>query len=237
MRTLVVQGVAIGAMQLESEVAHYAARVLRLAPGTEVYLLDPRAKVRARATLTSVTDGVTVTVHEIEPAPLRRPLVLLQGLPKGDKSDAIVQDATELGATEIAFVCMRHSVRVIDDSRRERTMLRWKKIAEESARQCERIDVPILSLFDDLESAAAHVSHCARFALYEKAHLALRHVLEEQLSLSDPLAFLVGPEGGFHRDEVAFLENERFHLCSLGDTILRTETVATTFLGAVRVWS
>ena len=90
--------------------------------------------------------GDEVFVRVVERAPSRSEpsvkVTVYQGLPKGDKMDAIVQKAVELGAWEIVPVLMRRSVSRPDAKAAVKKAARWQKIAEEAAKQSGRGILP-----------------------------------------------------------------------------------------------
>ena len=65
--------------------------------------------------------------------------------------------------------------------------------------------------------------------------LALGGALAEAVTRGAAVAFAVGPEGGFSAVEVDLARSKGFVPASLGEFVLRTETVAAAVLGAVRV--
>jgi len=98
---------------LNQEESDHASKVLRLKVGEEVQLLD--GENRYEAVLTDVSGLVSARVTALcasPEAPSRA--VLLQGLPKADKLEMIVQKATELGVWQIWPVEMLRSVAKAD---------------------------------------------------------------------------------------------------------------------------
>jgi 16S rRNA (uracil1498-N3)-methyltransferase len=163
-------------------------------------------------------------------------LWLLQALAKGDKCDAIVRDATELGATAIQFVETERTVVRIDRDRAKPRVLRWRKIAEEAARQSARDEVPQMSGPTPWLDAVLGVPETfERIVLWEHAEQPLVLALEAAIENERGIALAVGPEGGLTPEEVEAARRAGWHVCSLGRSILRTETVATAVLGAIRV--
>ncbi|MGH7269746.1 MAG: RsmE family RNA methyltransferase, partial [Polyangiaceae bacterium] len=188
------------------------------------------------------TDGESISVRV---GALRRgathaehSLTLIQGFAKGDKCDAIVRDATELGATRIVIAITKRSVVQLDESRTDARHARWVRIALEAARQCGRSDVPLVERprpwADALESVDRET---ARFCLYERATEPLAPSLFDALGRGAHLAFACGPEGGLEDAEVEQARALGWSISSLGPRVLRTETVAPAVLGAVRVWT
>lgn len=236
MRRAKVIGLRSGTMTLAADVSHHLGRVLRLRSGDTFTAFDPVARTEAIATVSGEAIGaMTIEVGACAPGAVvaTQTLALLQGLPKGDKADAIVRDATELGASHVTFVATARSIVKLDAGRAEARRERWQRIAEEAARQCGRSDVPTVGGPVPLDAALRDLEDAARFTLYEEATAPLGPPLSR--ALPGPVAFLVGPEGGLEADEVRAAEALGWQTVSFGPFVLRTETVAAAALGAVRV--
>ena len=221
--------------------AHYLARVLRLRAGDAFVAFDPATGREADATtVRAEPDALTVRFGSLREGATRSPLeiTLIQGLAKGDKCDAVVRDATELGATRVIVATTRRSVVKLDAARGAERQARWARIAQEASRQCGRADVPAIDAPCAWAQAIARVSDgAARFVLWEQASEPLGPPLFTALSGGVPLAFACGPEGGLEQAEVDAAREQGWAVVSVGPLALRTETVAAAVLGAVRVWS
>jgi 16S rRNA (uracil1498-N3)-methyltransferase len=238
-RTILARGLHSGRFTLDAASSHHLKVVLRLREGALVRVLDPDANLSAVASLVSLEPLVSLDVKELtHEKRIARPLIWIQGLPKGDKADAIVQDATELGAAEIRFVQMHRCVRRLEGERQEKAVARWQKIAEEAAKQCKRSDVPKVHGPHAIDALLANLPEAAhRILFYEQATVHVQEPLMTALrDLGSPIVFAAGPEGGVTEEEVLLFLQAGFHVCSLGPLILRTETVAAAALGAVRLW-
>ena len=223
-----VRGLAEGTMTLDAETARYVVAVHRLEAGDALLLFDGAAHNEADARIIGISP-LRVEVGPLRPAAnmAQRNITWIHALPKGDKADAIVRDATELGATTIRFVHSARTVVRLDEERAASRVARWEKIAVEAARQCGRGDVPSIMPVSSWEDACESVSG-AKFCLYERATTRL-----DALVLSgDRLVFAVGPEGGLDEAEVVVAQKNGFAIVSLGELILRTETVCAAVLGA-----
>jgi 16S rRNA (uracil1498-N3)-methyltransferase len=231
-------GLAARDQVLAPEVAHYVVRVRRLAQGDRFVAFDPSQELEADAEIIRVTPHeVVARVGALRPAPAIavRDVTWIQALPKGEKMDGIVRDATELGATRIVPVSSAFTVVKLDASRRKARRERWERIAREAARQCGRGDTPAIHDVLAWQEGLALQAGGSRFCLYERATEPLGPLLLESLGTPAPLVFAAGPEGGLRADEVEQAIGAGFGVVSLGAFVMRTETVAAATLGALQV--
>lgn len=233
-----IEELASGELTLDAATSRYLARVLRLDIGDELFAFDPKRALEADAQITTIDRGmVTIRVGSLRPAVVvaTRSVTLVQGMAKGEKCDAIVRDATELGITKIIFADTERSVVKLTAARAVERSERWKKIADEAARQCGRGDVPEISIASWSESMEATSPSSARFVLDPRAHLPLTpHLIEATRDRDRGIAFAVGSEGGLAAAEVEIALKQGWRAVSFGNTILRTETMAAALLGALR---
>ncbi len=219
---------------LDDGTSHYVARVLRLPVGEVITLFDAKLGTVARAEVLEVGAQVKVRIGVVEQQRDRGPFVqLLYALAKGDKVDSVIQDATELRASHITLVSTERSVVQLSAERATARHTRWERIAEQAARQCGRAQVPVIDGPMPLAEAAQQTHALHKFCLHPAAPVPLGNLLPSALGTGDGLAFAIGPEGGFSSDELSLLERTGFTLVRIGDTVLRTETVAACVLGAV----
>jgi 16S rRNA (uracil1498-N3)-methyltransferase len=223
-----------GELVLDARASHYVANVYRLAHGARIVLIEPERAVEAVAEVLDVErSGVRCRVGPVTPArAAARPVLLLQGLAKAEKLDAIVRDATELGATLVAAVETSRSV-VRLGGRADKRLDRWRRIAREAARQAGRGDVPdVRGPMPWSEAVALAPTDALKVCLWEEATEPLGRELS-RLSAEQAVAIAVGPEGGLTPEEAGLAAGAGYRLVSLGPFILRTETVAAAVLGAV----
>jgi 16S rRNA (uracil1498-N3)-methyltransferase len=241
-----IPDLAPGERRLDGAVAHYLARVLRLRAGDAFVAFDPATAREATAvTVGTDPDSITVRFGALREGPSRaaHDLTWIQGLAKADKCDAVVRDATELGAARVLVAFTRRSVVKLDATRASERQARWARIASDAARQCGRSEAPLVDVPCPWSEALAHAvdaeraSECVRFCLWERATDPLAPPLFEALQRGAPIAFACGAEGGLDVREVDEARSAGWLVVSLGPLVLRTETVAAAVLGAVRVWS
>jgi len=223
---------AAGRRGLSRDEAHYLTRVHRLSVGAQLIAFDPETQTECDATLVQVTRDETV-VELGTPRPARsavsRRTVVLQCLPKGRKMDAVVRDATELGATHIIPV---QSERCVSRARGEAATGRWARVVLEAARQSGRGDVPSIAPVTPLADALTEVKAdptLVGFCLDPRAARNLRDAVSD----ASAVAVLIGPEGGLNDSEIEVAHNHGFTTVRLGRFVMRTETACAASLGAL----
>jgi 16S rRNA (uracil1498-N3)-methyltransferase len=208
-------------------------RVLKLDRGDEVWLWDEEGR-EYRAVITK-TAGMSVYVRVLEErgrdveSPLR--LALVQGIPKGDKFEFIIQKATELGVWRIYPAVTERTVVRIPAERRESRLRRWQAVAREAARQCGRVQIPQVMPAAPLDEILTcdHDPAAHRMFLWEREtgdNSLKGYLLSRAQSPAAPVYVFVGPEGGFSAREAELARSCGCAAVTLGSRILRTETAA-----------
>lgn len=210
-----------GRARLTPEARHYLADVLRLAPGAALEVFDGAGGRYAGR----LEDGLeTVALGPREEARAGAPeIALLFALAKGEKVDLVVQKATELGAARIAPFAAARSVVRLEGAKGEERARRWRKIAEEAARQCGRADVPAVSPPLALEAALAALPQGTVSFAFHPGGPSLSEAGERG---APAYAAIVGPEGGLTSDELESCRRALAVPASLGPRVLRAETAA-----------
>lgn len=217
------------ALPLTPEDLHHAVRVLRIRPGEDLEVVEPGGQawlVHVESVSEDAVEAVPVEPLAEKPGPA---VVLVQGLAKGEKMDAIVRQAVEVGVAEIIPVLTRRSIVRLDARKSAERGERLRRIARSAAEQSHRNRVPDVSDPMPLDSALPLLAGCARVVvLWEDS---TGSGISEALaglcgSPNARVAVVVGPEGGLDSAEVAQLEAIGAVVASLGPSILRTETAA-----------
>ena len=211
------------AITLSGAPFHHLCRVLRTPVGAEVMVGDGRGLWLRCRLERAEKDCARLVVCEREcHRDTALEVHLLQGLPKGDKLELVLQKATEQGTARLTPVLTARSVPVRDAAREGRRLERWQRIVTEATRQCGRAQVPQVDAPLPLAQALSQVSAEMRLVAWEEGGRSLSS-LAENFSPSS-VAVLIGPEGGFEASEVALAQDFGFLPVTLGPRILRTET-------------
>lgn len=173
----------------------------------------------------AVTGRILGTVQE---PPRRTPrLCLGQSLLKGEKMDWVIQKATELGVSEIVPIGSPHSVVQLKADRVDNRLTRWQRIALEAAQQSEQWRVPTIASPQSL--AALLTSRAAGtiiLMLTERREGKSLQMVELPQGATASVLILIGPEGGWSKEEVHIAEQAKALPITLGRQILRAETAA-----------
>jgi 16S rRNA (uracil1498-N3)-methyltransferase len=206
-------------ISLPAEVMRHLRTVLRLTAGSECEILDGAGQL-ARARILEQAEVRILSVEKITPPYCR--LSLIQGLPKGEKLELVLQKGTELGVAHFLPTQMERSVSRVKTDREQKRRQRWEKIIQEAARQSRQPYLPQLQLSRTLESALSAVEADLKLLLWEESGQPLEQVLPATAPRS--VAVIVGPEGGITSDEALLAQTAGYLPVSIGPRILRTET-------------
>lgn len=161
---------------------------------------------------------------------------IFQGLPKAEKMELIIQKCTELGVCSFTPLEMNRCVVKITGKDEEKKIARWQKIAEVAAKQSGRDIIPTVERKINIKQLA---SKCNEFDLvlvaYENEdNIFLKNELNKIRKQDDlNIAIMIGPEGGITEEEIEIMKNANAKIVSLGNRILRTETVAMVMSGII----
>lgn len=150
-------------------------------------------------------------------------ITLVIPLLKEQKMDLILQKATELGVDEIVPVVMERSIVKFDSSKEDKKLVRWRKICKEASEQAKRLDIPVVTQIlkmEDLKSFSGVKLTCSTSEKSEN----IKKYLKKQQNY-DKIILVIGPEGGLTKQEEEYLKTINFVSVSLGNLIMRVETV------------
>jgi 16S rRNA (uracil1498-N3)-methyltransferase len=150
---------------------------------------------------------------------------------KFDRMEWAIEKCTELGATRIIPVIARRTDAHLATAAAKRVE-RWRRIAHEAAQQSRRQRVPQIDEAVKLKSALG-VEAPVRLLLNENERS--KKICEALAGAGSPLAFAVGPEGGWAEEELAQFDAAGWQSVTLGPAILRAETASIAALAATAV--
>lgn len=230
-----------GSVLLTGSDVKHIVNVLRMGIGDELLLSATSGRefqcvINRIENQSVVCQVLNAWMNQTEP---RVRVFLLQGIPKGEKMDLIVQKAVELGVTRIVPITMERTVvrfHTAQDAGRKQS--RWQKISDESSKQCGRGFCPEVAPVQSLKTAISGIPEgsLALVAYENETVYSLKQRIQSAISNGAvrSVAVLIGPEGGISPAEYEMVCAHGFLSVSLGKRILRTETAGICVLSALR---
>lgn len=222
-----VESCAADRLRLPEAEAHHAVRVQRLRIGDRVAIFDGAGTTATGEIRAIDAAGVEVAVLErcVAATPARL-LDMAVAMPKGERSDWLVEKLAELGVARLIPLRTRRTVVVPAENKLER----WRRKCVAAAKQCGaaremRIAEPLA-----LAELLAEPGRATLLLMADPGAPAGSLVAAARES-AQALA-LIGPEGGFTPDEQAALTHAGARAVRLTTTTLRIETAAVVLAGA-----
>lgn len=200
-------------------------RVLRMRPGEDLIICDGQGTDYKCRLVSADKEEAQAEIVEVVrcPAEPTVKVTVLCGLPKGDKTDYIIQKCVEAGADRIGF--FKSDRCVAKPENLPKKLERWQRISEEAAKQSGRGIIPPVFWAGELADAFNEAVQCdAGLFMYEAGE---REAISDVLSANREIktaAIITGPEGGFAEFETELAKICGLHICSMGERILRCET-------------
>jgi len=208
---------------LDGPEGRHAAAVRRLREGERVDLTDGAGAVAECVVREVLKDALRLDVLTRREVPPPRPrLVVVQGLPKGDRGELAVEMMTEVGVDVIVPWPASRSITQWKGDKVAKALQRWRSTAREAGKQARRFHLPEVT-----EPATTHgveellAGAALGLVLHEEATEPLSRVA---LPADGDIVLVVGPEGGVSEQELARFGAAGAVPTLLGSTVLRTST-------------
>ncbi len=235
-----------GDSPLPEDQDHHARHVLRLRHGEEIIAFNGRGLWgRGTLVLERRESLFRLSGSLVQDIASSQTITAACAVPKADRAMTLVEQLSQIGVARLVWLHCRHSV--VHPDAGGGKMLKFRRVAVESARQCQRnfvmdITAPV-RLPDFLGNPGAGVTDMLwtdpdageslfNFIIkYKQTHTSnssgkTDHPAQAAQTTAGP-AILIGPEGGWSEEETVLLAaHPHVHAVRLTDTILRMETAA-----------
>jgi len=219
--------------------ARHMIQVLRLKPGGKVILLDGQGTEYDAVIKGTLEKSVSVTITDSRKEAVSSvpSVTLCQAFLKEKKMDDLVRHLTELGMASFqAFFSSRVVARPKGDKLQKREA-RWEKIAAEAVKQCGRTTAPAICPTTELKELLKSLpsgEHTLKLFFWEEAQVSFKEIEELKATGLTDIVLMIGPEGGFTREEADMAREAGFLVAGLGTRILRAETAPLAALSIVQ---
>ena len=154
---------------------------------------------------------------------LKLDTTLIIPLLKEQKMDFIFQKSTELGISNIILFNAKRSVVKLDEKQENKKFERWNRICKEASEQSKRCTIPKIKFVKNIKELADLEGLKLICSTVESSNN-LKKVLQANKKCVK-ISMIVGPEGGFEPKEEQSIIDLGFIPVTLGNTIMRVETV------------
>ena len=224
MQRYFVTNIKSNQVMLSKDDEHHLLHVMRMRVGDEIETVYEGRLFLSR--INQISPLAISVIHEIKnDVELMSDITLLFALTKGDKTDLVLQKATELGVKKVALIESERTVVTFENKDQEKKLARFNKIMKEASEQSHRLFVPELLGIYKLNNLPTFLYSDLNYVAYEKDAGGTSSAFKE-VEKGKSITLLVGPEGGFSPLEIDNLEKQGFIRTSLGKRILRAETAA-----------
>lgn len=225
---LVIAGAVLEAgsrLQLDKTQLHYLTSVLRQDNNAIIYVCDGQsreAKCHLHKTSKKQSELEVVGPSEYAPADAERVIHIGQGAAPRSRLDWAVEKMTETGVQSITFLTD------FGTQRRDEELAhteRWQRIAASATAQCGRMTLPQIPPPAGLAAWHAWLPETTLRLQLVPGSAQLLSAAVAQAPAAQPVALLVGRTSGLDAVEEAAATALGFDPVSLGERVLRTETV------------
>ena len=218
-----------GTISLTGRDAKHISKVLRMKPGEMLDLTDGQGTDFKGEILEISKESVRIQIRDVMDSSTESSvqITVFQGMLKDGKMDTLVRHLTELGITEWVPLRCERAVAVPDDKRSAKRIQRWETISREALKQCGRSATPRIGFpvpMDEVMERAPDFD--LKIAFWENAALPSRELNRHKNRQFQRIAVMVGPEGGFSKNEIERMQKAGFTPYLMGPRILRAETAA-----------
>ena len=140
---------------------------------------------------------------------------------KNKHDNMIVEKLTELGVKDFFPITTVRTVRKPSTN----TVEKFNKVAIAAMKQCDNAFLPQIH---EVQSLTELIEKMDKYTPIAALEIGRHKTINEIVANSEKrsICIIIGPEGGFDKEEVEYLQNEQVATFTLGNHILRAETAA-----------
>jgi len=216
---------------LDRRQADYLSNVLHIKSGDELSVFNGvDGQWRAKMESSGLKKAKLVAIELILPQPKANDLHYVFAPLKQTRQDYMIQKAVEMGVSALVPVVTQLSrVHIVSEKRMLANSI-------EATEQCEILTLPEIYPLGSLEDYLTNIDTTRQVIFCDEGAASCSPLEALKLLPNGPLAVLIGPEGGFSKEErQRLLDHPQVHGISLGPRILRADTAAVAALAVVQM--
>lgn len=211
---------------------HHLWRVMRARLGDSVEIVNGRGALAHALVEKIAKDRAVLRIKKIEEMqPEKSTVILAQAFPKVNRLDFILEKGTELGVDEFWLF---PGVLSIKKDFTVNQLERAQMLTIAAMKQCGRLTLPKVKIMPSLDQWPSPEGSVF-FGDVNRNAPVFWHAWNQNEIIS-PLTFFIGPESGWHAQEVQLLKKIGGKPVKLHDNILRTDTASLAAISLVRHW-
>ncbi|MCJ8153766.1 16S rRNA (uracil(1498)-N(3))-methyltransferase [Chryseobacterium sp. SSA4.19] len=203
---------------INEEEQQHIVKVLRMKNSEEIHVTDGKGKL-ASGILVIEGKKANIEVSEIKthlPDFNSKLHIAIAPTKNIDRIEFFVEKAVEMGISEITLLQTEKT------ERKNINIEKLRKQAIAASKQSLRFHFPLINDLTKLTEFLKNINPENTFVAH--CHENLERTSLKEISKSENITFLIGPEGDFSEKEISFLANHHIKAVSLGHQRLRTET-------------
>ena len=217
--------------ELKSDDIYHITRVMRMKSGDNIEVVyNEEVYICSLEISNNNVDAIIKTKEEKKELDAVEKVLIIPLL-KENKMDLIFQKSTELGIDKIIPVIMERSIIKIDKDKELKKVERWNKICKEASEQSKRVNIPIVTEVKTLKELDGIDGIKLVCSTKEKDNT-IKKYLKNNTGYNR-INIVIGPEGGISPKEEEYLNSIGFESVSLGNNIMRVETVPMYILSVI----
>ena len=217
--------------ELKNDDLYHITRVMRMKTGDSIEIVYNEEVYICNLEISNNNVDVIIKSKEEKKELETVEKVLIIPLLKENKMDLIFQKSTELGIDKIIPVVMERSIIKLDKDKELKKVERWNKICKEASEQSKRVNIPIVTEVKTLKQLDGIDGIKLVCSTKEKDNTIKKYLKNN--SGYNKINIVIGPEGGISPKEEEYLNSVGFESVSLGNNIMRVETVPIYILSVI----
>jgi 16S rRNA (uracil1498-N3)-methyltransferase len=215
------QNITADRAEFDSFESHHLIKTMRKKTGNSIFFTDGCGNLY-EGNIISLQPVIKVK-HQLvrsEKESIEGP-VLGVGFIRHNRLDFMIEKVTELGVDKIFLFHSQNANYFTSNG------LRWNKIARQAIKQSQRLFLPEIYTLPDFQQFLSEVStYSTKFILNQNADFFLKENIHNIPDKISDAVCIIGPEGGFDKNEITQAEQYGCKSVTLGKHRLRTETAA-----------